>query len=90
MTTVEFDEDAKAQLEALQSELRRRTGRDVTQQELLARLIENAYESLETVVDSFRESAVPLSETEKERMRDGRISSGTDTDEEDIDESLYG
>jgi hypothetical protein len=89
-TAVKVDEDAKSRLEELQAEIRLRTGEKVTQQELLTRLIDDAYESREEFVDSFRESTVPLSEAEKESMRAGRISSGVETDEEDIDEILYG
>jgi hypothetical protein len=89
-TAVKVDEDAKSRLEELQAEIRLRTGEKVTQQELLTRLIDDAYESREDVIDSFRESTVPLSEAEKEAMRQGRISSGVETDEEDIDDVLYG
>lgn len=89
-TAVKVDEDAKSRLEELQAEIRLRTGTTVTQQELLTRLIDDAYESREAVIDSFRESTVPLSEDEKEAMRRGRISSGVTTDEEDVDEILYG
>jgi hypothetical protein len=89
-TVVKIDEDAKARLEELQAEIRLRTGEKVTQQELLSRLIDDAYESREDVIDSFRESTVPLSGAEKETMRTGRISSGVETDEEDIDDILYG
>ena len=88
-TGVKVDEDAKSRLEELQAEIRLRTGRKVTQQELLSRLIDDAYESRNDVIDSFRESTIPLSETEKAAMRQGRISSGVETDEEDIDEILY-
>jgi hypothetical protein len=42
------------------------------------------------LIDSFRESAVPLTEEEKTAMRGGRVSSGVETDEEDIDDILYG
>ncbi|NIB98479.1 hypothetical protein [Halobacterium sp. R2-5] len=87
---VKVDEDAKSRLEELQAEIRLRTGRSVTQQELLSRLIDDAYESRTEVVDSFRESTVPLSEDEKELMREGRFDSGVETTEEDIDEILYG
>ena len=62
----------------------------VTQQELLTRLIDDAYAPREEVIDSFRNTTVPLSEAEKEAMRERRISSGVETDEEDIDEILYG
>ena len=89
-TAVKVDEDAKARLEELQAEIRLRTGVKVTQQELLTRLIDDAYASREDVIDSFRDTTVPLSEAEKDAMREGRISSGVETDEEDIDEILYG
>ncbi len=90
MTTIEVDEDVKTRLEELQAEIRLRAGKKVTQQELLTRLIDDAYESREAVIDSFRDSTVPLSEDEKDQMREGRFSSGVETDEEDIDEVLYG
>jgi hypothetical protein len=53
-------------------------------------LIDDAYESRNEVIESFRSSTVPLTEAEKKRMRGGRISSGIETDEEDIDRILYG
>jgi hypothetical protein len=89
-TAVKVDEEAKSRLEELQAEIKLRTGEKVTQQELLTRLIDDAYESREAVIDSFRESMVPLSEAEKEAMQAGRISSGVETDEDDIDDILYG
>lgn len=89
-TAVKVDEDAKSRLEELQAEIRLRTGRKVTQQELLSRLIDDAYESRGEIIDSFRESTVPLSPDEKAAMRRGRFSSGVETDEEDIDDVLYG
>jgi hypothetical protein len=89
-TAVKVDEEAKSRLEELQAEIRLRTGEKVTQQELLTRLIDDAYESREAVIDSFRESTVPLSEAEKEAMRAGRISSGPETDGDDVDDIIYG
>jgi Mg2+ and Co2+ transporter CorA len=89
-TAVKVDENAKARLEELQAEIRLRTGESVTQQDLLTRLIDDAYESRADVIDSFRDSTVPLSDEEKEAMQRGRISSGAETDEEDIDDILYG
>jgi hypothetical protein len=88
-TAVKVEEDAKSRLEELQAEIRLRTGTKVTQQELLTRLIDDAYESRADVIDSFRETTVPLTEAEKEAMHRGRISSGVETDEDDIDEILY-
>ena len=83
-TAVTVDEDAKSRLEERQAEIRLRTGRNVTQQELLTRLIDNAYESRDDVIDSFREPTVPLTEREKEAMRRGRFSSGVKTEESDV------
>lgn len=89
-TAVKMDEETKSHLEELQAEIRLRTGEKVTQQEILERLVEDAYESKADFVDSFRTSTVPLSSGEKEAMREGRFSSGVETDEEDIDDILYG
>lgn len=89
-TAVKVEEGAKSRLEELQAEIRLRTGRRITQQELLTRLIDDAYASHDVVIDPFRGSTVPLSEAEKRAMRDGRFGSGTETDEGDIDEILYG
>jgi len=89
-TAVKVHEDAKSRLEELQAEIRLETGRKVTQQELLTRLIDDAYESRDELIDSFRKASVPLSEAEKEAMHRGRFSSGVETDESDIDDVLYG
>lgn len=89
-TAVKVDEDSKSRLEELQAEIRLRTGESVTQQELLSRLIDDAYGSRDEVIDSFRSSTLPLTEEEKEQMRQGRVSSGVETDEDDIDDVLYG
>jgi len=87
---VKVESEAKSRLEELQAEIRLRTGQKVTQQELLSRLIEEAYESHEELIESFKESVVPLSEEEVEAMKEGRFDSGADTEESDIDEILYG
>ena len=89
-TTVRIDEETTARLEALLAEVRQQTGTELTQQELLSRLIDEAYESREAVIEPFREVTVPLTDDEKEAMARGRITSGAETDEEDIDDTLYG
>lgn len=89
-TAVKMDEETKSRLEELQAEIKLRTGQKVTQQEILSRLVSDAYESRSEFVDSFRDSTVPLSEDEKAAMRRGRFSSGTKTDEDDVDDILYG
>lgn len=88
-TAVKMDEETKSHLEELQAEIRLQTGTKVTQQKILERLVEDAYESKSAFVDSFRSTTVPLSEEEKESMREGRFSSGVQTDEDDVDDVLY-
>jgi hypothetical protein len=88
-TAVKVDQDAKPRLEELQAEIRLRTGKNVTQQELLTRLIDDAFESHDEVIDSFRESTVPLSAEQKKTMDQGRFSSDVETDDDDIDDALY-
>jgi hypothetical protein len=85
-----MDDDTKSRLERLQAEVRLKTGRRVTQQEILARLVEHAIASKADLIDSFRDERVPLAESERETFHDGMISSGTTTTEEDIDDELYG
>jgi len=89
-TAVKMDEEAKSRLEELQAEIRLKTGQKVTQQEILSELVADAYESHSEFVDSFRETTVPLTEDEKEVLGESRFDSGVETDEEDIDEILYG
>lgn len=89
-TAVKMDEEAKSRLEELQAEIKLRTGEKVTQQEILSRLLEDAHESKSEFVDSFREKTVPLSDEERAAFHNGTFSSGVETDEEDIDDILYG
>ena len=89
-TSVKMDETTKSRLERLQAEIRLETGKRVTQQEILARLVERAIDSKEDLIDSFREQRVPVSQSEREAFHEGMISSGVETSEEDIDEILYG
>ncbi|MFB6177258.1 MAG: hypothetical protein ABEI99_08980 [Halobaculum sp.] len=89
-TAVKMDETTKSQLEELQAEIKLKTGKKVTQQELLARLVESATESRAEFIDSFRDTASDLSEEELAGFNSGMISSGVETDEDDIDDILYG
>lgn len=89
-TSVKMDDDTKSRLERLQAEIRLQTGKRVTQQEILARLVENAIESKDDLLDSFREERVPISEGERETFHEGMVSSGKKTAEDDIDDVLYG
>ena len=89
-TSVKMDERTKSRLEVLQAEIKLRTGRKVTQQEILERLVDGAFESKSEFVDSFRESKLPLSEEEIETSLSETSDWGVETSEEDIDEILYG
>jgi len=89
MREIRIDDETNARLEELQSERRRQTGYSVTKRALLAQIVDEADESWDEIVDSFRGSAVPLSASEKATTRSGRVASGTDTDEDDIDDILY-
>jgi hypothetical protein len=89
-TAVKMDEETKSLLEELQAEIKLKTGTKVTQQELLARLVESAVESRAEFIDSFRDSPTALTEAELAAFNEGQISSGVETAEEDIDDILYG
>jgi hypothetical protein len=88
-TSVKMDEETKSRLEELQAEIKLETGRKVTQQELLDRIVAHALATRSEVVDSFRERTVPLSDEEIEAFNDGTFDSGTETDEDDIDQLVY-
>ncbi|MDZ7850696.1 MAG: hypothetical protein U5K70_07850 [Halodesulfurarchaeum sp.] len=89
-TAVRMDEETKSRLEELQALIKLETGKKVTQQEILERLVDDAYESRDAIIESFETSTVPLSKAEISRMQAGRIESGVETTEDDIDEILYG
>jgi hypothetical protein len=87
---VKMDEEAKSKLEELQAEIRLKTGQNVTQQEILSALIQSAVDARSEFIDSFRDGPTALSETELEEFNQGRVASGVETTEADIDDILYG
>ena len=89
-TAVKMDRESKSKLEDLQAEIKLKTGTKVTQQEILARLLDSAMESRAEFIDSFRDGPASLSEAEIEQFNRGTIASGVETTEEDIDDILYG
>lgn len=89
VTSVKIDEETKARLERLQAKVKLETGKRVTHQEILARLIEPAVEAESDLVDSFRERRVPVSEADRSVFQEGAVASGEDTTEDDIDDLLY-
>jgi len=73
-----------------QAEIKLKTGTKVTQQELLAKMVESAVESRSEFIDSFRDGSQALSDAEIAAFNEGKISSGVETTEDDIDDILYG
>lgn len=88
-TSVKIDESAKDRLEELQAEIRLETGRSVTQQELLGRIIREHYESSEALVDSFRNDWEGLSEAEIDQWLSGTTDAGEPLDSDGIDRIVY-
>ena len=88
-TSVEMDEETRARLEELQAQIKLETGRKVTQQELLRRLVDDAFTSTSELIESFRETDVSLSDEEIETFLSGTTAGGDPVDEEDIDHALY-
>ena len=89
-TSVKMDEETKSELEALQAEIRLQTGRKVTQQEVLARLVDQAISSKDALVDSFRDEVGELTDADRTAFHEGMVSSGVETREADVDDVLYG
>ena len=72
-TAVKMDEETKSTLEELQAEIKLKTGKKVTHQEILARLVESVSESRSEFIDSFREASVNLSDDEIEQVLDDEL-----------------
>lgn len=88
-TSVKMVEETKSELERLQATIRLKTGQHVTQQEILARLVDRAIESKGGFIDSFRDDLTELDTVERSAFHEWMISSGTQTSEGDI-KVLYG
>ncbi|WP_226039835.1 hypothetical protein [Natrinema sp. DC36] len=88
--SIKVTDTSKSRLEELQAEIRLETGRNVTQQELLDRIIASTYESKDELVDSFRDNFEPLSDDEIEEWLSGSSDWGVETTENEIDEVLCG
>lgn len=91
-TSVKMAADTKSRLEELQAAIKLETGTKVTQQELLDRIVDHAFDSRDDLIDSFRDDDdwEGLSEEEIERFLSGTTDWGLETTEEEIDEILYG
>lgn len=88
-TSVKMDDDTKSKVEELQAEIKLETGKKVTQEEVLRRVVDAAYSSKHEIIDSFRET-VPVEEDKIEEFHDGISDWDVETGEDEIDEILYG
>lgn len=88
--SIKVTDTSKSRLEELQAEIRLETGRNVTQQELLDRIIATTYESKDELIDSFRDDFEPVSDDKIEAWLSGSSDWGVETTESEIDEVLYG
>ncbi|WP_136688504.1 hypothetical protein [Halorhabdus amylolytica] len=88
-TSVKIATNTKDKLEQLQAEIKLETGRKVTQQELLDRIVSREFDSKTALIDSFRDDFEGLSEEEIEQFFSGTSDWGVETSEEDIDRILY-
>lgn len=89
-TAVLMDDATKSQLEKLQARVELETGRRVTQQERLKRLVERGVRDEEEITETFREPDLPLSQEGEETFFQATRDLGFGSSEEDIDEILYG
>jgi hypothetical protein len=87
---IEVDKATLSRIDDLRDAVERETGNAVSRREIVSKAVEDAHEPRTAVVDLFRETTVPLSDDEIERMNRGKFDSGAETDEGDIDEILYG
>jgi len=89
-TSVRIGTDTKDKLEQLQAKIKLETGRKVTQQELLDRIVTREFDSRKSLIDSFRDDYDGLSEEEIDQFLSGTSDWGIETGEEDVDQILYG
>lgn len=90
VTSVKIGDEAKDRLERLQAEIKLETGRQVTQQELLDRIVARAFESREALIDSYRDDWEGLSEDEIEQWLSGTSASDDPVAVDEIDRVIYG
>lgn len=88
-TSVKIGTDTKDKLEQLQAEVKLETGRKVTQQALLDRIVSQSFESKGALIDSFRDEFDGMGDSEIDRFLGETFASGSPIDESDVDRVLY-
>ncbi|WP_135853310.1 hypothetical protein [Halorussus salinus] len=96
-SSVDVSDRTKRRLEQLQAAVEEATGREVSQRELLDRLVGEGYDSKAAFVASFRDAGESdsddwegLSEDERDAFLAGTSDWGVETSEDEIDRTLYG
>ena len=91
VTSVKLSEQSKQVLDALQAEVTLKSGKRVSQQELLELLLADAREKKEELISKIsKRHKVPLSEKDMKKILSLPKDCGVVTREEDIDKYLYG
>src|SRR6266566_2937708 len=88
-TSVKLAEDDKEKLEKLQALVTLKLGEKMTQQELLARLIQGALAKSDEFIESVKPN-VPMSDEEFGRVLSLSEDWGVETRSDEIDKVLYG
>lgn len=89
-TTVKIDPEFKKEIDKLQAKVTMKTGKKITQQDLLVRIIQfvlrNEKEFFQTVIFDWH----PLSDSEWDKLKESITDFGKITTESTIDTELYG
>ncbi len=88
-TSIKVGEKTKSKIEDLQAHIKLETGKKVTQEELLEKIVKYSISNKKELIDLFREKTVPYSEEQIEEFHEGISSSGEKLTEKDIDEIIY-
>jgi hypothetical protein len=89
-TSVKLAEEDKKKLDKLQALVTLRSGRKLTQQELLSALIKDALAKSDEFAEVISGLKLPMNDEEFSRVRALASDWGVETRSEEIDEILYG
>ena len=89
-TTVKLDPEAKRRLEKLQAMITVKSGKKLTQQELLDLLIKDGLQRSDEFAEEASGPGLPMADSRYEKLLSLASDWGVETSWEDIDEVLYG
>jgi hypothetical protein len=88
-TSIKLSEDAKRTLEKLQARITLATGSKIPQQHLLETIIRLSADNIDQILETTKR-AMPLNKNEINTILNTPMDWGTETREEEIDQTLYG